>query len=377
MNDNKLKEIGEEFDFAKEFIEIIKSEQTSQINDREIMEIDTNISFDYYNQRRVKYLGERLIYANHKALNFYSFDYRGYDGTIFKLERNLRAIVSALIFEPPAVSPTNLYALTKYELSQIGKFVHKNVQISTIPAITPLIYSLFKRNQGPEYPIFAMPFIIPSSILGRMNEYILLIPILGYDLTVVNLYSAFLSDKKQINQIKQKLIKLSLNFKNFKLIATDFEKSILDLDRVCKITTYSPKSFNTARIDAMQIKDTKIETIFRQKQELEMFFQHFLPIFRKTISPTNFKNFLPLISLTFNEINEIKRTGKFTSIFETLTALKHTKMFSAGNYFVMEHIDKRLYEVAELKNTELPCFAYIHKSKFSLTPKAKQAKKEN
>lgn len=120
-----------------------------------------------------------------------------------------------------------------------------------------------------------MPFVIPSPILGRMNEYILLIPILGYDLAIVNLYSAFLSDKKQINQIKQKLIKLSLNFKNLKLIATDFEKSILDLEKVCKITTYSPKSFNTARIDAMQIKDTKIETIFRQKQELEMFSNNF------------------------------------------------------------------------------------------------------
>lgn len=376
MNKNNEKEIDDELDLAEEFIEIIKSEESSQISDDEIMEIDLNVSFDYHNTRRVKYLGERLIYANHKALNFHSFDYRGYDGTIFKLERNLRAIVSALIFEPSAVSPTNLYALTKYELSQIGKFAHKNVQISTIPAITPLIYSLFKRNPGYEYPVFAMPFVIPSPILGRMSEYILLVPILGYDLAIINLYSALLSDKKQINQIKQKLIKISLNFPNLKLIATDFEKSILDLDKVCKITTYSPKTFNTARIDAMQVKDAKIEVIFRQKQELEMFFQQFTPIFRKTITQTNFKNFLPLISLTFNEINEIKRTGNFASIFETWKALKHTKMFSAGNYFVMEHIDKRLYDVAELKNIELPCFACIHKSKFSLTPKAKQTKKQ-
>ena len=375
MNNNNEKEINEELDLVEEFIEIIKSEETSQISDKEIIEIDLNVSFDYHNTRRVKYLGERLIYANHKALNFNSFDYKGYDGTIFKLERNLRAIVSALIFEPSAVSPTNLYALTKYELSQIGKFVHKNVLISTIPAIAPLIYSLFKRNPGPEYPIFAMPFVIPSPILGRMNDYILLVPILGYDLSIINLYSAFLFDKKQINQIKQKLIKISLNFRNLKLIATDFEKSILDLEKVCKITTYSPKSFNTARIDAMLVKDTKIEVIFRQKQELLMFFQQFTPIFRKTIAQTNFKNFLPLISLAFNEINEIKRTGNFTSIFETWTALKHTRMFSAGNYFTMEHIDKRLYDVAELKNAEIPCFAYIHKSQFSLTPKAKKAKK--
>lgn len=46
MNDDKVKEIGEELDLAEEFIEIIKSEQTSQINDSEILEIDTNISFD-------------------------------------------------------------------------------------------------------------------------------------------------------------------------------------------------------------------------------------------------------------------------------------------------------------------------------------------
>ena len=147
MNINKINFDKDEFDLADELTEIIKSENTAQLGDKEINEINANISFDYHNTRRAKFLGERLIYANHKALNFHSFDYKGYDGTIFRLERNLRAIVSALIFEPLSVSPTNLYALTKYELSQIGKFLHKNVQISTIPAITPLIYSLLKNSQ--------------------------------------------------------------------------------------------------------------------------------------------------------------------------------------------------------------------------------------
>ncbi len=375
MNINKINFDKDEFDLADELTEIIKSENTAQLGDKEINEINANISFDYHNTRRAKFLGERLIYANHKALNFHSFDYKGYDGTFYRLERNLRAIVSALVFEPLSVSPTNLYALTKYELSQIGKFLHKNVQISTIPAITPLIYSLFKRDADYLMPVFATPFILPSSIKGKMNEYILLVPILGYDLAIVNLYSAFISDAKQINLIKQKLIKLSLTFQNFKLLATDFEKSILDLNKESGIVVYTPKNFNTAKLEVFKIKDSKIETIFRQKQELQLFFQQFMPIFSKTISQTNFKNFLPLISLTFNEINEIKRTGKFFSIFETWEALKHTKMFSAGNYFVMEHIDKRLYEVAALKNTELPCFAYILKSEFSFTPKSKQTKK--
>lgn len=375
MNDNKINQEKDEFDLADEFIEIIESGNIAQLSDKEVNEINANISFDYHNTRRVKFLGERLIYANHKTLNFHSFDYKAYDSTIYRLERNLRAIVSALIFEPMAVSPTNLYSLTKYELSQIGKFLHKNIQISTIPAITPLIYSLFKRDTDRLMPVFAMPFVVPSPIKGKMNEYILLVPILGYDLAIINLYSAFVSDKKQINLIKQKLIKLSLTFQNFKLLATDFEQSILELGKESRITIYIPKNFNTARLDTLKIKDTKIETIFMQKQELQMFFQQFMPIFSKTISQTNFKNFLPLISLTFNEINEIRRTGKFFSIFETWEALKHTKMFSAGNYFVMEHIDKRLYDVATLKNTQLPCFAYIHKSEFSLTPKAKQVKK--
>lgn len=375
MNKVNANQEKDEFDLSDELIEIIKSENIAQQGDKEINEINTHISFDYHNTRRVKFLGEHLIYANHKALNFHSFDYKGYDGTIYRLERNLRAIVSALIFEPMAVSPTNLYELTKYELSLIGKFVHKNVQISTIPTITPLIYSLFKRDVDRLMPVFAMPFVLPSPIKGKMNEYILLVPILAHDLAIVNLYSAFLSDKNQINSIKQKLIKLSLTFQNFKLLATDFEKSVLNLNKDSGITIYTPKNFNTVRLDVLQIKDTKIETIFRQKQELQMFFQQFMPIFSKTISQTNFKNFLPLISLTFNEINEIKRTGKFFSIFETWEALKHTKMFSAGNYFVMEHIDKRLYEVAALKNTQLPCFAYTLKSEFSLAPKAKQVKK--
>lgn len=375
MNDIETNQEKDEFDLADELTEIIKSENIAQLGDKEANEINTNISFDYHNTRRTKFLGERLIYANHKALNFHSFDYKGYDGTIYRLERNLRAIVSALIFEPTSVSPTNLYKLTKYELSLIGKFVHKNVQISTIPAITPLIYSLFKRDVDRLMPVFAMPFILPSPIKGKMNEYILFVPILAHDLTVVNLYSAFVSDENQINLIRQKLIKLSLTFQNFKLLATDFEKNILDLGKESGITIYTPKNFNTARLDVLQIKDTKIETIFRQKQELQLFFQQFMPIFSKTISQTNFKNFLPLISLTFNEINEIKRTGKFFSIFETWEALKHTKMFSAGNYFIMEHIDKRLYEVAALKNIQLPCFAYTLKSEFSLTPKAKQVKK--
>ncbi len=375
MNENKINQEKDEFDLADEFIEIIESENIAQLSDKEANEINVNISFDYHNTRRAKFLGERLIYANHKALNFHSFDFKAYDGTIYRLERNLRAIVSALIFEPMAVSPTNLYSLTKYELSQIGKFVHKNIQISTIPAITPLIYSLFKRDTDRLMPVFATPFVVPSPIKGKMNEYILLVPILGYDLAIVNLYSAFVSDKKQINLIKQKLIKLSLIYQNFKLLSTDFEQSILELGKESAITIYTPKNFNTARLGTLKIKHTKIETIFRQKQELQMFFQQFVPIFSKTISQTNFKNFLPLISLTFNEINEIRKTGEFFSIFETWEALKHTKMFSAGNYFVMEHIDKRLYEVATLKNTQLPCFAYIHKSEFSLTPKSKQVKK--
>lgn len=375
MNISKLNQDKDEFGLAEELTEIIKSDNIAQLSDKEANEINANISFDYHNTRRAKFLGERLIYANHKALNFHSFNYKGYDGTIYRLERNLRAIVSALIFEPLSVSPTNLYALTKYELSQIGKFVHKNIQISTIPAITPLIYSLFKRDTDRLMPVFATPFILPSPIKGKMNEYILLVPILGYDLAIVNLYSAFISDIKQINSIKQKLIKLSLTFQNFKLLVTDFEKSIFNLNKESGIAIYTPKNFNTAKLEVLQIKDTKIETIFKQKHELQLFFQQLMPIFSKTLSQTNFKNFLPLISLTFNEINEIKRTGKFFSIFETWEALKHTKMFSAGNYFVMEHIDKRLYEVATLKNTELPCFAYTLKSEFSFTPKAKQTKK--